>query len=351
MTTIVRAIDVGFGLTKFVTGSSNGRVECSHFPSLAFYAMSARSSDAIGGKRKTVCVPVDGLHFEVGPEVELAADRYRARQLHDGYTETAEYRALMAGALHYMRLDVIDLLVIGLPVAQFLARRAALEKAMTGSFSVGRKARVHVKRVLVVAQPQGALFDYGLQQVQRSAAAPGRSLVIDVGRRTFDWLVTRGMKVESNMSHSVARGVSDILMAIAAKVSAEIGEEFLALDTIDSALRNGKSLRIYQEDHDLKKFEPLVQHIAEQAVSALVSRMDATFDVEDVVLVGGGAYLFKRAVKRRFPKHRIHEVHDPLHANVRGFQLLGEQYVRERPDLFVDDAGMSTPAAAPLGEV
>ncbi len=37
MNAIVRAIDVGFGYTKFVTASANGKVDCAHFASLAFF--------------------------------------------------------------------------------------------------------------------------------------------------------------------------------------------------------------------------------------------------------------------------------------------------------------------------
>ena len=86
--------------------------------------------------------------------------------------------------------------------------------------------------------------------------------------------------------------------------------------------------------------------IAEQAVTSLVSKMDKTYSVENVVLVGGGAYLFRKAIKRHFSKHTIHEVGDPLHANVRGFQLLGEQYIKERPELFA--AASAAPAQSSI---
>jgi plasmid segregation protein ParM len=94
MSAIIRSIDVGFGVTKFVTASGDGKVSPDHFPSLAFYSPTEPSRDALRGRRKTVSVPVGGLWYEVGPEVALAADRFRATQLHDGYTETDEYRAL-----------------------------------------------------------------------------------------------------------------------------------------------------------------------------------------------------------------------------------------------------------------
>ena len=34
----------------------------------------------------------------------------------------------------------------------------------------------------------------------------------------------------------------------------------------------------------------------------------------------------RKAVKAAFPKHRIHEIKEPMFANVRGFQLAGQNY-------------------------
>ena len=89
MSIVVRAIDVGFGHTKYVTATTNGRVDCTHFPSLAYFGHAEEPVESMGGKRRTVQVPVDGLLYEVGPDVELAADRFRSRQLHDGGLDNA----------------------------------------------------------------------------------------------------------------------------------------------------------------------------------------------------------------------------------------------------------------------
>jgi plasmid segregation protein ParM len=99
-------------------------------------------------------------------------------------------------------------------------------------------------------------------------------------------------------------------------------------------LRARRPLRIYQKELDLKRFEPIIQKVAEQAVLAMVQAMDGTHRVEHILLVGGGAGLFKRALKKHFPRHDIAEVPEPLYANVRGFQLFGERYVSEHQDLF-----------------
>jgi plasmid segregation protein ParM len=167
--------------------------------------------------------------------------------------------------------------------------------------------------------------------------------------------VTQGLKVLPHMSHSVPRGVSDILLRIADAIGAEVKEDYRDLDAVDAALRAGRILRLYQRDHDLRKYEPTIRAIADQALDAVLSRLDGPGDIEHIVVVGGGSYLYAKAVKRRFPKHRILEVEDPMYANVRGFQLLGEQYARERPELLrvgaAADAAESSvpvsPAAAP----
>ncbi|RTL32483.1 MAG: PRTRC system protein D [Burkholderiales bacterium] len=338
MASIIRAIDVGFGNTKYVTTSAAGKIDCAHFPSIAYFMFGDVNQDAMGTKRRTVAPHVDGLYYEVGPDVELASDRFRGRNLHDGFSETPEYRALLAGALHYMKVDRVDLLVLGLPVAQYVAKKAALEKLSGEVVDVGRKRKVALGRVIAVAQPQGALFAYATQMGAPSSVAQGRSLVVDVGSRTFDWLVTNGMKVVTKMSDSVTRGVSDVLIGIAKEIGRELKEDYRNLEAIDLALRSGKKLRAYQREYDLKRYDTIVQKIADQAVIAMVQSLDGKDQIENIVLVGGGAQLFRKAVKKHFPRHEIYEVSDPIYANVRGFQLLGELYAREKPELFLPQA-------------
>ncbi|WP_157272352.1 PRTRC system protein D [Azohydromonas aeria] len=332
----IRAIDLGFGNTKYVSAAREGQSECAHFRSLAFFSASEKSHDGLGGRRRTVCVPVDKLFYEVGPDVELAADRFRSRTLHDDYIHTSEYRALTAGALAYMKQETIDLLVVGLPVAQYLDKRAALEKLMTGRFAIGRGRHVTVLKTLVVAQPQGALFHFAADASRLRDLKSQRSLIIDVGTRTFDWLVTQGIRVVPRMSHSVNRGVFDVVRLIAGEISREIGEDYQNLEAIDEALSGRRSLRLYQKDHDLKRYEPLVQKIADEAVSSMLQQIDHLDDFDSIVLVGGGAALFRKAVKRRLPRHVIQDVDEPMYANVRGYQLIGEEWARANPQALAD---------------
>ena len=334
---IVRAIDVGFGNTKYVRVSQDGRVECAHFASIAYDSAHDSSGDGIGSSRRTVCVPVGGIWYEVGPDVALAADGFVGRNHHDDYIRTQEYRAFTAGALHFMKVDHVDLLVLGLPVSQYMNRRAELQKAMTGTFDVGRKRKVEVRRVLVVAQPQGAMYAVFGDQANANLRQ-GRTLVIDAGSRTFDWLVTLDSRVVGKMSHSINRGVHDMLTKIAAAISSETGRDYQNLEAIDKALRERKPLRAYQRSIDLKKYDKMIEKIAEQGAAAIHKCLGSTDDLEHIVVAGGGMHLYRATFRRKFPEVKMSEVDEPLYANVKGFQLMGEQYVRENPQLFPEAA-------------
>jgi plasmid segregation protein ParM len=333
MELIVRAVDVGFGNTKFITGVASGDIRCASIPSLAY--PSARDPAALPAaeRRKTIAIPINGLYYEVGQDVALATDNLRATHLHDRYTETPEYMALLRGALALMKFPSIDLLVVGLPVSHFMGKKAALEKAVTGTHDVGGGKTVVVRKALVVAQPQGALVYYAATHQKMATIEHEQSLIIDPGSRTFDWLVARGMRLVLKTSDSVIRGVSHVLRVIAHDIGTEIGTPYTDLDAIDRALRTGKSPMIYQKTYDISKLMPMANTVAERAVGAMLESLPADYSFQNIILVGGGAFLFKGAVKQAFPKHRILEFREPMYANVRGFQIAGMNYARSVMEL------------------
>ena len=326
MELIVRAVDVGSGNTKFVTAAAGPDIRCASFPSVAYPSSDDTPSWPASERKKTVCIPIGPLFYEVGPDVSLAADTFRAKQLHDEYTETPEYMALLRGALSMMKLSRIDLLVVGLPVALFAVKKAALEKAMTGRHDIGGGKAVTVDKALAVAQPQGALVHYASEHQKMAVIGHEQSLIIDPGSRTFDWLVARGMRLVQKQSYSFNRGMSDVLRLLAAEITKDIGSPYRDYDAIDLALRTGKQPVIFQKPYDMKRLLPLAETVAEQAVSTMKQWIEAPHSLQNIILVGGGAFLFRKAVKAAFPKHRIHEVKEPMFANVRGFQLAGQNH-------------------------
>lgn len=326
MSLVVRAVDVGYRQTKFVTGMAGPSIRCASFPSVAYPSKRDQTKSAALERRQTISVPIGGLFYEVGPDVALAADSFRASQMHDRFTDTPEYLALLRGALRMMNAPEIDLLVVGLPVALLTLRKTSLERAMRGIHDVGGGRRVVVKQAMVIAQPQGALVYYATATNRLAAMQDQPSLVVDPGGRTFDWLVSRGMRLVQKKSHSLNRGVSDVLRAVASEISMEIGARYMDVDAIDEALRLEKPLILHQRPYDLIRLQRVVDKLAEQAVSSMMQWIDDPYSLRHIVLTGGGAWLFKQAVKAAFPKQKIQVLRDPMFANVRGFQIAGMNF-------------------------
>lgn len=347
MDKIVRSIDVGYSNTKYVTAHTDKEIKCAMFPSLAYPSYTDPATRTMVERRRTVAIPIDGTFYEVGPEVHLAADSFRGTQLHDRYLQSPEYMALVRGAMYFMKVPVIDLLVVGLPVALFDTGRGWLEKSLTGIHEVGGGKQVEVRRVLALPQPVGALAHFAASYNRQKSIVNEQSLIIDPGSRTFDWLLARGMRLVAKTSSSVNRGMSDILKTIAQEISHDIGRPYSDFPAIDLALRTGKPLMIYQKPYDITPILPTARSVASRAVSSMLEWVNEEYSIQNIIMVGGGAFMFKDAVKAAFPSHKIQVVKDPLFANVKGFQITG----RNLADASPSPAPVSAPSTEPERKV
>ena len=323
MDKVVRAIDVGHGNTKYVTGVLDGRVQVGFFPSRAVLAPGRELAEALGRRRRTVELEVDGEPYEVGPEVHLAEATFTARNMDDDFALTAEYLALARGALYYMDVPRIDLLVVGLPVSTMTSRRAALAQRLTGTHRLGPGRKVDVERVKVLAQPHGALAAYGLVPGRYSTLRSERSLIIDCGARTFDWLVAEGLKPLEQQTGAVNRGMFDVLQKIAERIGKAEAEAYTDLEEIDRALRTATAPRVFGREHNIEPYLPAARKVAEEAVTELRRSVQSASHIHNILVAGGGAFFFRARVQEAFRRHRIIELQDGMFANVRGFQLAG----------------------------
>lgn len=129
----ILAVDVGYGNTKAawnVLANSANKLVWSEiaFRSVTSAASSAHAQDVLKGLNRVV-VSVNGEHFFVGPEATIEGG-VRSRKA--DFTTFREHEALLCGAWHYMWKetgqvsDSVDLLVLGLPVSGFRAKRDQL---------------------------------------------------------------------------------------------------------------------------------------------------------------------------------------------------------------------------------
>lgn len=328
MTPVVRAVDVGYRNTKFTLGRApDGALRTMLIPSLATPAdLGADLGANVAARRNTVLVTADGIRFEAGPDVALAMGLNENPVLHAQYTETPEHLALLRAAMHYMDVSEIDLLVVGLPVARLATHKAALARKLIGVHPVGSGRTVLVKDVRVLPQPIGGFLYHVASQPDARELQRDTILIIDPGFLTVDWVVAQGLQPIGKRSGHHDSGVSAVLARMAAAISRDQRIDYKDLRALDHGVRTGH-FKLFGEPLDLASYLADASAVMNIAVNALVSSAGDARDIGAIVLVGGGASLFLPAIQRRYPRHAIHVVEDPVFANVRGFHIAGERLV------------------------
>lgn len=311
----IRAVDVGFGFTKYIASRTDAQTICRKFPSLAPLASNRRLSSNEGA-RETFVVSVDGVGYEVGPDAPLLRRAEVVRIADDEYINTPQYQALCLGSLAAIGLNQLDTLVLGLPVHS-MQRAPVLIERFKGAHTLPG-LQVQIARVLVLAQPVGGYF---------SAPTAGPSevtLVVDPGYFTVDWVVMHGNRAQVERCGSHPGGVHAVLTTVAEGISAAIGRPYRNLDAIDAALVAGAPLRVQGAAVDLSQHLRRAEARIREDIAAITASVGSGLDVDRVLLVGGGAAFYRAALQQRFRMTPEIPV-DPEFANVRGFQLVGEQ--------------------------
>jgi plasmid segregation protein ParM len=359
-TPVVRSIDAGYGLTKSTLDvKSDGTIVCGHFASLAVSSDPQTMRSLNIRQRNTVDVTVDGAQFEVGPDILLAqTGNDVGREIGENWTQAPNYKAVMLGALHYMNQEIIDLLVLGLPVNQYLSeeRINRLRDAYKGTHSLPNGKSVEVKDVWVRPQPFGGYMDMGdhLDELNALIAAKSKKhmdeegvdigfaaidsahelmtnhciLVVDPGEYTLDWLLVDRGAINTKASGAASdsgrhRVVNDVVRVLSQDLGRDIPPANLS--RINDALRTGSVLKLGGKVVDLKKYETVVAQSVLDPISRLLEGLRGLEDrIDLILLVGGHPAIYEAELAKRFPYTPIFQPPESLYANVRGFQRAGE---------------------------
>lgn len=345
---IVRAIDVGYGNTKFTLSDIDSKeLKCGMFPSVA-PVYSIADVDRFGDEKRTALIEINGITYQVGDDAILGMGSNAARTLDVEFPKRDAYLALARGAMLKMNVPHIDLLVVGLPVsnmddmADLLKRRLTGEHVLPGKDPAGRPTpkTLQVREVKVLPQPFGGLLDYAVRNMLVRQLQAGNTLLIDPGYFTLDWIVSTGLKVAGFRSgaHPNA-GMAAILRSVADRLATkirtrtrrqvEVNEQIL--QRLDEAIRLGTSVRVGGQEEVVSDCMQGVASIVESGLTALRARVGSISDIDRVILVGGAAKLYETAVQDMFKGYDVVVASDSAYANVRGFQWYGEREAAKQP--------------------
>ncbi len=342
----VRAIDVGYGNVKFTLRhvDMDKPIECSIYPSRSPMATGKSLTAELLRARDTVVVKVGEHEYEVGKQVNYAmGDNDESAVLERDFCLTDAYLARLLGALYYMRcndpqgvpytpVSTIELLVVGLPVSTYKSKDLvkSLTKRLTGYHELPNERSVEVKRVVALAQPLGAFYEYATQNKLLDMMKSQNTLIIDPGFFTFDWLLMgENFIANDRMSHSVNRGVSAILECMADEINKQEGKnvrESKLVRLLEDHYRTGNPFILFNKEIDLSKYEEKgIAVVANEAVSQMVKLIGDGSDIHNIILAGGGAKFYQNAIQAKYPYHEVLIMKEPVFSNVRGFQIAGEQ--------------------------
>lgn len=349
MSKIILGADVGYGNLKAVWNSTNTDTVNPEneivFRSIAQVSHNPDNFTMDGSSGlDRVLVPVDGAHYIVGPDATITGG---TRTLDPDYVNRGEYRALLAGAMHYMMKSmkkltpVIDVLVVGLPVSSYQQKKQALRAVASSTFDVPvpeslkkfsgvNIIKVKAEKVIVLPQPLGAL------RLALDASMAGDlfaeedevNLVIDPGYNTFDWFLSRGMDAQFEKCGSFPGGVSAILQEVSHAAGMKLGTGDINFADCERALETGR-LNIGGNRVDFSPYRVVATQAAQSVVDQFLNSLNPErIGVQNIYLSGGGAMYYLEPLRRRLAGFNITVQPSSVMANARGYWLFGNEMAK-----------------------
>lgn len=333
-----RAVDLGYSKVKMTLGRApqSGDIQATSFPAIAPVLKSGFARQMSGAQQPEGCVvAVGGVSYFVGPGALQRGSGSEARIVGEDYSASDKYLALFRGSLHGIAQHagaashlVIRHLVLGLPLTTYFDAFERLSERATGNHQMGgadQQLTVTIERVRVIVQPQGALIHFGY----RNGGKPldGLTLVVDPGGGTLDWYLADGKIPLWERSGAYPKSMIACACAVADRINPKWRQQPAIMERIDEAIRLGKDRFTVQGEHfALADYRPAVDQVLDESLDQMFSTMGSLDDVDHILLVGGGASLFRDRLSRRQPrlKRIIRMDDDPVYSNVRGFHIVAE---------------------------
>ena len=343
---IIRAIDIGYQVTKLATKKDGEQFKLMSFPSIAPLRNTSMDigllSGGLTGSRNTKIVNVDGMEYEVGVDAADLQTSDTVKALDANYVFTDTYKAIYLGALSYLGEEEIDLLVLGLPITN-LRNAQKLKERSIGTFQLADGQQVVVKDVLVIAQPLGGLYAaFNTQNEKLKDMNEQYNLIVDPGSVTFDFLTTNGIIPVENRSDAHHGGMLKVLMAISNSILDKYGKEFNNYSAIEKALlTKERKLKLpwNDEPEDLLEHIKNTRSVIESSVTAMKNKVgDGTeYDLHNIIVVGGGASIYRKQIEQQYADYNVVVLDDvnidglnidksnyaPIYANLIGYLIAG----------------------------
>ena len=315
-------MDIGYSNLKLAMSDDAAATRCIVLPAGAAPAERFGTRFDGGVNSDYLHVVVNGEKYIAGVSPDKAA--LWSRSLHADYASSDSYKALFHASLLLSESDVIDVLVTGLPVSQFYdaARKQSVEDMMTGVHQVTNARVVEVKKTVVIPQPVGGFLDY----VHSSGfdVSKRRVLVIDPGFFSVDWVVINNGDLQKQSS-GTSLSASSVILEHCSRAMAEEHGARVSVELLEGAMRDGSdSVRLLGKDVLIADYVASAVNDVAPSVLESIKRCLRTEsgDIDDVLIVGGGAEFFAESIREVFDWVNVIVAEDSVCSNARGFLVM-----------------------------
>lgn len=219
---------------------------------------------------------------------------------------------LLFTAIALSSTETFNQVVCGLPINQFKRNKDYLGKLIDNN-RIKNISINGIEREIVISDfkvyPEGIGAYYSLNTKEDL-------IIIDIGGRTTDIAYICNNK--NNLNSTVATGTLNIYKSIADKLNSEYSLD-LNLSMIDRIIERGE-LKVDNLNIDLSFITEILKNNFQRIKEDLDFKFPAR--TEKIVLVGGGAKLFKKAFLKRYSNCEVSN--NPIFANADGFKKVGE---------------------------
>lgn len=334
---VVRSIDTGFACTKFTTGSSDVGFGCDLYRSITPRRVASfQPDDETMKSDNKMIVTVNGMEYVIGKAAHTAMPATFTQTLDEQYALSDGYVALTYGALAQMRVSALDLVMLGLPMVNWRKLKNGLRERYIGKHRVPNldfagtevTREVLIKDVRVMPQPLGGFYNYCYNNPNTERLREGRTLVVDAGGGTLDYLFLDGEVPVDARSGGVFGSVGKIVRAVAEAHQQGLSQYFNILQRIDESLRTGSPANIKGNPVEVSaKYGSVIKTVVDESMTALRADVQSLVDVDYILLTGGGAHFFQKALSELAGREVLMDK-DSVFSNVRGFQYAGEAYMQ-----------------------
>lgn len=308
---IVLALDSGFGDQKWKTDKKKGKFDTA-------VAVASKSSVEFGDSAKVETYDFNDKTFVVGAEALLHDNTTYSRDV----SYIIKYAPLfVAKAIKDSGIKNPDLLVVGLPLGDWISRREELTERLS-TFIINKKTYNFEGKILVVPQGVGILTDYKSEHPEEVESESG--YVLDVGFNTAIMLrFENGVAKEQGSKQYNEMGISRALEQLQAFVSKNHGIHLSSIEAKDVFLKGFLKAGYGQKIPLKSTIDEIIEEYMEYLINTVQNEYDRHFKTADkLVIAGGGANLIKDHTPEKY-KDLIFVPDEPEFANVRGFFIEG----------------------------